>query len=231
LRIVDDRSTIIEAAGAATPEPPNPQQKEAAMDHNEITTRLTALANAASAVEVFATSMLQRHGGELDGDRLDIAAAAAQEALAELAALRAAMSPDAGVAHIYSRRRELNARGRGTEEFRLAVTDAGTVWLDQAPGVVIVRDGWTGRGMRASERRCSTICAVPVGTLIIDIQKHVGYGRARPDYALGITIADDDGIAWEPDARCPWVHEGIKAGNVHVLKNKATGERREVSPV
>ncbi len=140
-----------------------------------------------------------------------------------------------GRARVCSRKRHLNARGRGTEEFRLAVVDGRTMWLDQAPDVLVVSDDWCARGIRASERKCSTLCETPAGLLVINVDKPIGGRGGRPSYAVGITTppaedAEYGSIAWESDERCPVQHVGVKAGNVHVLRRKASGERFEVSP-
>lgn len=130
-------------------------------------------------------------------------------------------------AKMRSRERAISARGRGTETFALLVRPDGTTdWADQHPSAMLVDDDWCPRGIRASERRCSTTIEVDAGLIVIEMDKPVPSGPRY--YRAGVTTAD--GTVYESQERCPVVHVGNKAGNVHVLKHRATDTRVEVGP-
>ncbi|MFW5920686.1 MAG: hypothetical protein ACOCUS_02510 [Polyangiales bacterium] len=102
---------------------------------------------------------------------------------------------------IKSRRRDLNSRGRGTEEFLLVADEHGRlVWADRHPEALVVEDDWCRRGFRAAERRCSTTVELPVGLVVVEIERSVGYSRrSAPSYRAGRTTAN--GVLWEQDVR------------------------------
>jgi hypothetical protein len=118
-----------------------------------------------------------------------------------------------------------NSRGIGTKEYRLAVVDGRTYWVDQAPGAIRLDDGYV---------------ELDAGTIIISIDQAITRSGKKTTYFAGIIVPGgkvkkEDGssgpaIIWEGDEWCPVEHVGTKPGNVHVLKTKATGERFEVSP-
>lgn len=109
------------------------------------------------------------------------------------------------------RDRDLNAKGSGTEEHRLVVL------LDTAPEDPTVmgtgrakwaRDcaervtgDWLRMDFRAANRKCGERGWVPIGTLVIAIDKSIrGYkSEGRATYALGVVGADAEGktkITW-----------------------------------
>jgi len=90
---------------------------------------------------------------------------------------------------LLARERDLNAAGRGSEEYRkIAIPDKDgsygkAEWLSDFG--TRVADSWTQRGTRAAQRRCQTVveAEVPIGpngALVISINKRIGYGSNRP---------------------------------------------------
>jgi hypothetical protein len=132
---------------------------------------------------------------------------------------------------IRARYRDLNARGRGSECFRRVVDLATKTSRWATSAGIVTGDDWCERGIRASERRCSTRVELPVGTLLIDIDRSIGYGGSRATYRCAVVVDEKDGVVYESDERCPYEHVGVKkgAGYVHVLKEKASGKRVEIS--
>jgi hypothetical protein len=112
------------------------------------------------------------------------------------------------------RDRDLNAKGNGTEEHRLVVkldaaaedpTVIGTgraKWArDHAERVT---GDWLRMDFRAANRQCGERGWVPIGTLVIAIDKTIrGYkSEGRATYTLGVVGIDAEGktkITWEKD--------------------------------
>lgn len=111
---------------------------------------------------------------------------------------------------LLARKRDLNAKGRGTEEFRKVALPDGNGGYHRAQWVndmgAVVRDDWCARGIRASERRCSTNVEIgelpvgPQGALVISIDKPVGNGNERANVHAGFlpTEAPDEGECLSP---------------------------------
>jgi hypothetical protein len=125
---------------------------------------------------------------------------------------------------IRSRYRDLNSKGRGTECYRMYLdptTDRGG-WLDKHPDAIVTERGWCARGIRASERKCHDRVEIPVGTLILDIDKSVGSGGTT--YQVGYVKAESEGsqqgtIEWEGGNGFPPVrHCGTKGIGVHIVE-------------
>lgn len=134
---------------------------------------------------------------------------------------------------IRSRYRDLNAKGKGSETFRLVLHDDRLIWASEHPDARIVEDNWTAPGIRAHQRRCSTTVELPVGTLVVEIEKSVGYGKTSVSYSIGLVAVDENGkgkIDWNGEAAGrTLVHRKVqRSGNtwVHVLE--IDGERKEI---
>lgn len=126
---------------------------------------------------------------------------------------------------IRSKWRDINSRGRGSEFFRLAATIDSTelCWIDQHPDALSTARGFA-RGIRASERHSESRVEVPVGLLVITVEKSTSGGPAS--YRAGIVGADADGDGVVDRTRVK--HAGIKrvgAAWVHVVE--VDGVRRE----
>lgn len=136
-------------------------------------------------------------------------------------------TPGTGV--IRFRYRDLNARMKGIECFRMvADLEAGTLRWATDVGLV-TDDGWTARDIRAAARHCATKGELPRGTFLLDIEKGVSVG-ARASYAfgrLGLRTADGKtAIAFGEE--CGWVHKGVRREDgryVHVVEELATKRR------
>lgn len=101
------------------------------------------------------------------------------------------------MARILLRARDLNCKGNGTEEHRLVVTldvapedparkgTGRTQWAGNA--AERVSGGWERSGYLASQRKCGEFGFVPVGTILIAIDKRISHYRSvgRPSYSVG----------------------------------------------
>jgi len=124
---------------------------------------------------------------------------------------------------IRSRYRDLNAKCRGTECYRMYLdlaTSRGD-WLDKHPEAITTHRGWCARGIRASERRCCDKVEVPTGTLVLDIDKGVGGGNTT--YQVGYVIAKEESnegaIEWEGGNGYPLVrHCGTQGIGIHIVE-------------
>lgn len=130
-----------------------------------------------------------------------------------------------------SRIRNISARGRGVESYRLLGSlDGDTLtWADQHPSALVVGGDWCPRGSRAAERRCSQRVEADAGLLVVEIDKAVGERKAS-SYRAGVTFATEEktGIRWDDEAEPKVCHRGIKKRNgqfVHVVE--VDGVRRE----
>lgn len=126
---------------------------------------------------------------------------------------------------VRSRYRDLNSKGRGNECYRMYLdpsTDQGG-WLNRHPDSIVVQRGWCARGIRASERKCCDKVEVPVGTLILDIDKGIGEGGTT-SYQVGyITLKEgtenEGAIIWEGGGEYPIVrHCGTKGIGIHIVE-------------
>ncbi len=116
---------------------------------------------------------------------------------------------------IESRKRDLNSRMRGSEEFTKAALPDGDAWgplrwLSDIEGTTILRDTWGPVGIRASERRCSTVVDAPLpeGTIIVSIERVIPKsGGAK----LSAGIVRGDEIAWLEDGGIKGVHS-VRSG-------------------
>lgn len=118
---------------------------------------------------------------------------------------------------IYARNRRLNAKGNGEESFRLLEHDGKLVFADAHPDAVVVSNSWTHdrASNRAADRRCSKVVEVPVGLLLVEIEKPVSGYRGKPArYAAGVTTRKEDGgpILWEWMDGATVRHRGIVRG-------------------
>ncbi len=163
-----------------------------------------------------------------------------EKARAVLTAALAGTEPDAVMeaaapvrVKIRSRYRDLNARGRGVEAFRMVLDQATgkLMWADKHPDALVVSDDWCPRGIRASERHCATRVELPVGLIVVEVERSVGRGASRPSYAAGVVAAREDGtgeIRWERDVD-GLRHVGVRRdGDTYVHVLEIDGERREV---
>lgn len=100
---------------------------------------------------------------------------------------------------LIARKRDLNARGRGSEEFRkIALPDGAggwkrSTWVSDVGATV--SNSWCSRGIRASERRCSTIVEAelpvgPTGAIVISFDKEVGGRGGSCSVHAGFLAAD-----------------------------------------
>ncbi len=136
---------------------------------------------------------------------------------------------------IASRRRELNARGRGSEVYRMARVDDRLVWADKHPRAIIVKDTYPrcplAKAFRASERKGVTMVELPEGALILEISISVADGRkGEPSYRVGWTSGRDEAIDWGGEATgVPVRHVGVRRGELFVHVIEIDGERVELA--
>lgn len=137
---------------------------------------------------------------------------------------------DAPCVTLRSRYRDVNARVRGEEYYRMVLHDGRLIWADRHPDAIVVSDTWCERGPLAEQRRCATHVQLPVGLVVVEIEKSVGRGSNKPSYAAGRLLQSDTNpekgrIDWEAVK-----HKGVrrkKGSYVHVLE--IDGQRMEVS--
>jgi hypothetical protein len=132
------------------------------------------------------------------------------------------------VRRVTARKRHLNSRGRGTEEFLLAQDGELLIWATQHSRSIITHDDWCARGIRASERRCQTTIELPVGTLVVAIVRDVGGRGSNCVCSAGIVSADkahSDGVDWEDSVKHVGRRKQRTGTWIHVLT--INGHRRE----
>lgn len=135
------------------------------------------------------------------------------------------------LARIRLRYRDLNAKCRGEECYRLVIDlDAGTAkWATDV--AECVEGDWPRRGIRAAERRCAQTGLLPVGTLLLEIEKDVGRGGGSPRYAVG-RLRLKEGEENEGRGRIEWIpkaHRRAKRDGgafVHIIE--LDGQRYEI---
>lgn len=126
---------------------------------------------------------------EIDGIEIDLPAEIAEE----IEAARA----EGAFHRVALRRRRVNAKGNGEEEFRRyvfrdAAGDLASDWLSDLPKL---RDR-TGY-VRSDDRKGESSAEVPVGTIVVSYDRTYRRGRATGPAEVTVGIVGRDGIYWE----------------------------------
>lgn len=141
----------------------------------------------------------------------------------------AAAAPDARRrGKIRAAYKDLNARGKGTKTYRMAVDGARLVWIDRHPECIGEGRRLSTDDLRASGRHDSVDVEVPEGLIVVEIDKCVGGRGGGTTYRAGRTWwSDEKGrmcIEWEENVH----HVGIKrVGDAFVHVLAIDGERQE----
>jgi hypothetical protein len=131
---------------------------------------------------------------------------------------------------IRSKFRDLNAKGRGTETYRMLATihADGTAsplyWADQHPDALAQGSQYLPRDtFRAGDRHASCEVEVPLGTgiLCVDIDKSIGRGNSTSYDVNWVMTTGADKTKLNNSAYLPLKHCGVKRVNgsyVHVVQ-------------